>query len=155
MDVDSTNYKNVRKISKLVRLLNDSRDNSDYLENESSSAIPKENELDFIGKKENENSVLALIAHAAMKAEDYDACCGICELLMDSVPAGNEHAVKACLELTNCNEFIDFQGAKSRMASYCVNFCSDEDIAGMLCHRIDMEEKQVVDFTEQKVTISD
>ena len=153
LDVDSTNYKNVRKISKLVRLLNDSRDNNNLLEDESSSTLPKENELDFKGKKENENSVLAMVAHAAMKAEDYEACFGICELLMDSVPAGNEHAVKACLELTNCNEFIDFQGAKSRMASYCVNFCSEEDIEEMLCHRIDMEEKQVVDFKEQKVTI--
>ena len=44
-------------------------------------------------RKENENSVLALVAEFALKAQDYEACFGICELLMESLPAGNEYAV--------------------------------------------------------------
>ena len=137
------NYKNVRKILKLVRLLNESRDNRQSNEKISShtKSITTENlNDDLLQKKENENSVLSMIAQSAMKASDYDACFGICEILMDSVPAGNEYAVKACLELTNCSEYMDFQGAKSRMAAFCVNYCADEEIEDMLCHRIDLEE---------------
>ena len=143
LDVDPTNYKNVRKILKLVRLLNESRDIHQSTEKSGSSTGSKTNEDlndNFLQKKENENSVLSIIAQSAMKASDYDACFGICEILMDSVPAGNEYAVKACLELTNCSEFMDFQGAKSSMASFCVNYCVDEEIEDMLCQRIDLEE---------------
>ena len=140
LEVDSCNYKNMRKILKLVRLLNDARDNKNVLE--SREMLKKEdcNSEDYLQKKDNENSVLGRIAESAMKAGDYEACYGICELLMDSNPAGNEYAVKACLALANCDDYMDFQGAKSRMASFCVNYCSEDDIEDMLSQRIELEE---------------
>ena len=143
LDVDSTNYKNMRKILKLVRLLNDARNDKE----DSDKSLPsKQAEFseDYLQKKENENSVLGRIAESAMKAGDYEACYGICELLMESVPAGNEYAVKACLALANCDEYMDFQGAKSRMSSFCVNYCSDEEIEDMLSHRIELEETMIL-----------
>ena len=38
----------------------------------------------------------------------------------------------------------DFQGAKSRMSSFCVNYCSDEEIEDMLSHRIELEETMIL-----------
>lgn len=140
LDVDSSNYKNMRKILKLVRLLNDARDEKQPLENENLQNNDDNNTNDYLQKKENENSVLGRIAESAMKANDYEACYEICKLLMESSPAGNEYAVKACLALANCKEYLDFNGTKSRMSSFCVNYCSDEEIEDMLSQRIELEE---------------
>ena len=157
LEVDPTNYKNVRKILKLVRLLNDSRGNG-LEEGENNSWERRQVDTktlvvseEFLLRKENENSVLALVAEFALKAQDYEACFGICELLMESLPAGNEYAVNVCLKLAHCEEFMDFQGSKSRMASYCVNYCSDEEIEDMLCHRIDIEDNFLGETTQHKV----
>ena len=152
LEVDPTNYKNVRKILKLVRLLNDAQNIQLTVEDRVDIKLEESNEQ-FLQKKENENSVLALIAQSSIRAKDYDACLGICEMLMDSVPAGNEYAVKTCLELANCSDFMDFNGAKSRMASFCVNYCMEEEIEDMLYQRIDVEEHCLIEPKDRKVSL--
>ena len=149
LEVDSTSYKNVKKILKLVRHLNDYRDNFNV------GAVSQEERnnktAEYLQEKENENSTLALVAGHALNEKDYEACFGICEMLMESFPAGNRHAVNACLALANCDEFVDFQDAKSIMASFCVNYCPDDEIEDMLCRRIDLKDDLLMESQPTKV----
>ena len=128
LEVDASAYKNVRKILKLVRFLNET------------SSESKEQNL------RNENSVLSTIADFAMKSQDYDACLSVCEMLMDECIARKsseeqrQFAVNSCLELSEKDAFDDAE-AKTRLASFCVNFCRAEDLERVVTHRIQLSQR--------------
>jgi len=90
--------------------------------------------------------VLSLVAKFALQAEDYEACLRVCEMLMEECGRGGRSeeqrsfAVRSCLDLSKNEAYLDFE-ARSRLASFCVNFCADHELEEVLAHRIDLTEK--------------
>ena len=81
-----------------------------------------------------EAPILSLIAEFALKAQDFDYCLSICDLMMEKP---SKEAVAICLKLVNSDEFADLT-AKARLTSFCVNYCDDEEIEDMLLCRISL-----------------
>ena len=90
--------------------------------------------------------MLSLVAEFALRAEDYEACLRVCEMLMEECGKGGRSeeqrsfAVRSCLDLSKNNAYLDFE-ARSRLASFCVNFCADHELEEVLAHRIELTEK--------------
>lgn len=123
LTLDSSAYKNARKILKLVKLIHSVRINADDVLNEA--------------------PVLAQIAESALKCQDYDYCLSICDMMMDS-SSSEEETCKVCLQLVHCADFTNVP-AKARLASYCVNSCTEQQIEDMLQKRISLSD----DIVEQ------
>ncbi len=109
----SSGYKSARKILRMIKLVS-------CLE-ESKRPI-------------QEAPILSLIAEFALKAQDFDYCLSICDLMMEKP---SKEAVAICLKLVNSDEFADLT-AKARLTSFCVNYCDDEEIEDMLLCRISL-----------------
>lgn len=109
-------YKSARKILRMLKLVGS---------------------LDAAGKKQqplNEAPILLIIAEYALKANDFDYCLSICDLMMEKP---SKEACKVCLRLIHNQEFAD-SFAKARLTSFCVNYCDDQDIEDMLLLRINL-----------------
>ena len=109
LQIDSTNYKNARKLLRMIRLLRP--------------------DLDL-----NEAPILALIADEALKTKDFDYCLSICELMMEQ--PSNE-ACKVCLALVDTEDFADLT-AKAKLTAFCVNYCEDDLIEDMIFQRLNL-----------------
>ena len=139
----ASNYKNARKILRMIRLVknNNHQNNSD---------INKKSEKLVKSIEDNDDApLLKLIADFAIQASDYDYCLSICDMMM-STPS--PEACQVCLSLVHCQDFSDTI-AKSKLASFCVNFCDSEDIEEMLVQRIDLsDELPEIDLNTKKIS---
>ena len=122
LQVDPSAYKNVRKILRMFKLLNGN------------------------GHANAEAPLLSIIASYALKAEDFDYCLSICDLMMEKP---SQEACKVCLNLINAQNFVDWT-AKARLTSFCVNYCEDEAIEEMLMQRINLSQEEDMDTTMQQ-----
>ena len=81
-----------------------------------------------------EAPILSIIADYALKAEDFDYCLSICDLMMEKP---TKEACKVSLKLVHCQNFADLT-AKARLMSFCINYCEDDEIEDMLTQRIEL-----------------
>ena len=107
LQIDGKNYKNARKILRMIRLLRP--------------------DLEV-----NEAPILTLIADEALKTKDFDYCLSICELMMERP---STEACKVCLHLVNTEDFADLT-AKAKLSAFCVNYCDDDLIEDMIFQRL-------------------
>ena len=112
LNLDTSNYKNARKILRMIKLVNPN-------------------------SKVDEAPILKLIADFAIQAGDYDYSLSICDMMMANP---SPQACQVCLTLVNCDDFTD-TGAKTKLASFCVNFCEIDDIEDMLIQRINLSDE--------------
>lgn len=129
LQLDPSAYKSVRKILKLIRL----------------TASEK------TGLVLDEAPIFSLVADHALKATDYDYCLSICDMMMANP---SKEACKVCLDLVNCEDFVNVI-AKTKLASFCVNFCDDDDIEDMLVQRITLTDELSYEMAPPPPTVVD